>query len=62
MPVTRNCGAIRGKATRGNPTARGGPSQTRSQRRQQLPDGNEEDVARADAERERERLEAEAED
>ena len=61
MPVTRNRGALRGKATRGNLTACRDPFQTRLERRQQqLPDGNEEDVALADAERKR--PEAKAED
>ena len=61
MPITRNRGAFWDKATQENLIACGDPSQTRSQRRQQqLINGNEEDVALADAERER--LEAEAED
>lgn len=59
MPVTRNRGARWGKATQENLTICGGPSRTRSQRwRQQLLNGNEDDVALADEEREQ--LEAEA--
>ena len=54
MPATRNRGANRGKAARVNLNAHGSPLQTR------LMEHNEDDIARADAERDR--LEAEAED
>ena len=61
MPITRNRGACRGKATQKNLTAYDGSSQTRSQRRrQQFLNGNKKDIAFADAERER--LETKAED
>lgn len=49
MPAARKRGTAQGKAARNDFNARGGPVQTRSQRRQQLLDDNENENARGDA-------------